>query len=654
MLIKRNIKLNLPTRKKIQFLSCDVISENDKFFLAFTCEKEHHLLNGDNVVLTRQAFVCDTYKEALAMATEENKGWLIVVRDNSGTNVSTIVEPENGVFTLEEETVLRYGVEYMPVKEATDGNINTYYNIKIGDKFYPSGLYVVGCSGVMNRVEGGQAVYCIFGEGKLKEVSDETAQKIIQQHGLDGADNIKVLQNETFSNKCFTLSFPMYRGVDIDRIYEGYLLLRRPLPFSLVKGAEFSLCYKERDLYGGFKKDDRDNTVMNEIKCVVNDPYSFTVLDETEIDPNETYYIKDSRFINDSSDLIDGVSLYEGSATFSVPVPLSNKTNPEMNDEEYIKYMFDEKKRELVPGIADFEKKCFTPYYVNGSVKSNVKEIRVNLFLRDRYDYTQGVNKGTGYNILSDNWVTDDAKGWFQCPLDNNGNPDTSKYTGMPDLLGCFGFTDDDVYYRKKKLGKSFLRFSFYDSPNPSEQMLLYYSTVFFDTGDAYERYINGIEAKNNNTNVSLVQNETTDERKRISAGFIIHDKYDRNRSSEGFYLYLFPDKISDGEERTIYLKIDFNHAGNGKTIPLMLPNDGARQLNPTMSGFPLSFSEKSSENGVSLNLQKFYKNQYIPVKLKYDTTLRDYVYYIPYASFDINEQSITLNMFEPRLNDVY
>ena len=56
-----------------------------------------------------------------------------------------------------------------------------------------------------------------------------------------------------------------------------------------------------------------------------------------------------------------------------------------------------------------------------------------------------------------------------------------------------------------------------------------------------------------------------------------VENKWLSNRTSEGFYLYLFPDGLFDengdaNTGRTIYMKAEFNHAGYGRTIPMMAP----------------------------------------------------------------------------------
>ena len=52
----------------------------------------------------------------------------------------------------------------------------------------------------------------------------------------------------------------------------------------------------------------------------------------------------------------------------------------------------------------------------------------------------------------------------------------------------------------------------------------------------------------------------------------------------KGFYLYLFPEYIG----KTIYMKVEFNHAGYGRTIPLVYIQNGK---------LPISYMFKK-ENG--------------------------------------------------------
>ena len=96
--------------------------------------------------------------------------------------------------------------------------------------------------------------------------------------------------------------------------------------------------------------------------------------------------------------------------------------------------------------------------------------------------------------------------------------------------------------------------------------MLLFYSTIFLDSGELYEKYIKNIDKKIKNQNISLV-NDNTLGNDNLTVSFNVCDRYNRSKSSEGFYLYLFPDDIDNNKERTIYMKVEFNHAGYGKKV---------------------------------------------------------------------------------------
>ena len=99
-------------------------------------------------------------------------------------------------------------------------------------------------------------------------------------------------------------------------------------------------------------------------------------------------------------------------------------------------------------------------------------------------DKESGNIKETDY-VDFGTWETDDNGYWNNYILRSDHKalePTYKNYNIYGDLLGYLGFTDDDVYYQKDALKKSFLRLSFYDSPNRETQKLLYYYTIYFDT----------------------------------------------------------------------------------------------------------------------------------------------------------------------------
>lgn len=261
----------------------------------------------------------------------------------------------------------------------------------------------------------------------------------------------------------------------------------------------------------------------------------------------------------------------------------------------------------------------------------------------------------TSGNVYTDGWFInqdDEPSIWWNGFNFDGENFDDGKFKTFikesgetSDLLGYLNFTDDDIFYRKKKVSQSFLRFSFYSSKDPIEQKLLFYSTKFFDSTGLYGKYINQLMFmeendlfnEENNPNINLnaaVVFSSADTEHRVDSKIVITNEYDKTQSAEGFNIYLFEDDKNlnlENSEKTIYMKVEFNHAGNGKTIPMIMwPKSGA-------------LYEK-------LTVDNFIDSLYIPVKLVYING--KYVYYIP-SAYKNENGNISLVLFEPKLDFV-
>ena len=108
------------------------------------------------------------------------------------------------------------------------------------------------------------------------------------------------------------------------------------------------------------------------------------------------------------------------------------------------------------------EKDIYYPKYINsdngvynGSYTdfNPISEIRVNLHFRTR-------------NL--DTWKIDESSNWFITDyypykdiILNQDKKELKTLMEASDLVGLLGFTNNDVYYQKSKIGKSFLRFSY-------------------------------------------------------------------------------------------------------------------------------------------------------------------------------------------------
>ena len=586
-----NIKRN---RRLIDALKYDIIKNDGYYTIKITTKSPHNLNGGDVVMFSRDINEFNTYTEA-------------------------------SIFLIKNPNEIVY------VKE----------NKFVGDVFYERGYYWLN-------------------EGRITKPSEYDLSAILKKYN-SYEDKFQVLSDD-LTQTTFSISYPYFKNYVITEVFDGdmngYVKIDGKLPFILQKYESFKInkiinCYQyERDeewndnIYETDTNPDNSTVflgfervkfcgkvyiwkaVFTEIDCnYINDnflKYSY----DTLLNKDDIIVVVDNRFINDGK-IGEDVKLYEYVEYIDISLPISSNNMSELNDENIATTYFDEKKKELIPEIADYEKKCFTPFYSGEKALEYVSKIKFNLYFRDRSD--------------SEEWATNDAMGWNQYKLDDSGNFKVVSDRTKGDLLGYLGFTDDDVYYRKNKLSKSFLRLSFYDSNNPLTQMLLYYSTIFIDSNELYSKYVRNINKKKTGSEISLV-NDTKLGDDNLTVSFSVSDRYDRTKSSEGFYLYLFPDGIKDGSTRTIYMKAEFNHAGYGKTVPLICPNNKVRLLDFNDDNFPTSLIDEDN-----VDLKELYRQLYIPITIKYDKKVNDFVYYFHLCEFD--SDIITINLYEPKIN---
>lgn len=366
-------------------------------------------------------------------------------------------------------------------------------------------------------------------------------------------------------------------------------------------------------------------------KCTYNAENTFQYSYDTGdiISQNDILEIEDSRFIDyANSCLLNEVSIFEVNEYLNFQVAATTPINLGLDDEQNAKAYFDEVKQNLIGNVIDYEKRCFIPYLNRNNKLTALSKMTFNIYLRDRSG--------------SEEWFTNDGKGWNQYPINENGEFQLNDKLTDGDLVSVLGFTDDDIHYRKKKVEKTFIRLSFYDSTDPVTQMLLFYSTIFLDSGELYTKYIRNVSKNDTTTPIVLSDQFDSDN---LTISFSVTDKYNRNKSSEGFYLYLFPDGVHNGEKRTIYMKAEFNNAKTGQTVPLIYPHTN-QQLTFKSKAFPKSLL---TEDG---DLSELFRQMYIPLIVTYDKDKKDYIYYfdVPINNV-VDSKEIILGLYEPKLN---
>ena len=375
--------------------------------------------------------------------------------------------------------------------------------------------------------------------------------------------------------------------------------------------------------------------------------------------------------------------------------PLSYKTANNLRREDIIKHDFvDYIKDQTVNTVVDMEKDIYYPVYVykNGETEEfrPIQQLRFNLHFRTRnfenwkkYEDDREFKDVVTPNYLMSNWFVTDLNYYKNLSTDSK-----KKLHNSSDLLGLMNFTTNEIKNQATKIGKSFLRLSFYSTDNPKTQVLLATSTIFLDKNLAYKKYITSkrnsdlifidtkvmqeagytavtdyINAVNSNTDEFQVSSNTISDSSevymdnffnddtRLSSRLVVNDKYNTDTSSEGYYIYMFKDYAKKMRETTIYMKVDFNHAGIGQTMSFMLP----RQIgNGEDVGEPLYIHGNKIEtlkNGFKLS--DIYKQTHIPIRVKYDDKTNKYVYYLPDGLRENSELSVPDEIMEFNLFEV-
>lgn len=419
----------------------------------------------------------------------------------------------------------------------------------------------------------------------------------------------------------------------------------------------------------------------------------------------------------------------------SIPLSVNFETNTYQSDilnEQYV----EAERNKAINKITDMEKDVYHPV-IWDSNKEDENGYRIG-------NYVDGINKEVEKIVFNlhfrqhrgDDWLVEPDTYWNGCYVDTNDNKvkfidEITEYSGVnyfsyiqiengenedirrskqSDLMTYLGFTNSDIRYQKNKLSRSFIRIMFYDSMNPGNQNLLYYSTIFVDSGKLFGKYIKYIEdtpyrsvvyeinedtetetinAKDSEIDLvgikvdrepyeDLLKDETTldqVEELRLSCQFTVRDKFQSDASSDGFYLYLWKDNESGVMPSDIYMKVEFNHAGYGRTIPFMMPfwdpnkttytdKEGKEhQKNKEMGikTFREILDDWNEEVGSDMQYgaRQYMKYSYIHFKYKYDKIHKQHIYYLndefygtdpEYGGVHYQDNVMTINLYEAKM----
>lgn len=352
-------------------------------------------------------------------------------------------------------------------------------------------------------------------------------------------------------------------------------------------------------------------------------------------------------------------------------IPINVKSDVTLLKENIINSVFVENSVEnAINGVVDMEKIPYTPVIINSkSEYLNIRRINFNLHLREH---------------SGENWTVKTEDTWNCFKLFNGSSPDETFYpysnnNNQSDLLGCLGFTNKDVKYQKNTLKKSFLRLSYYDSMNEGNQNLLAYSVLYFDTANLYSKYLythnlpiyvnRSFEADGGGYEIltgGKVDNEVkrsellkyinidsdeTVEKYRISSQISVENKWLSKRTSEGFYVYLWTDNDNGVIPTDLYMQVELNHAGFGRTIPFMLPYNSPGS-NGVGSCKTMSQIRYDWENGQGYTNDAYRSYSYVKLKYLYDKDQNRHIYYLDPERYGYWQGDIlNINLYEARIS---
>ena len=400
-------------------------------------------------------------------------------------------------------------------------------------------------------------------------------------------------------------------------------------------------------------------------------------------------------------------------------VPIVNTFETTLYQMELLNEHFVEsEKKKAINRITDIEKDVYYPCVSNlqKTKFTDVYTIKFNLHFREHRGEDWLVENGSFWNGVKCNvlYVKGDERISVEdynnlspqeqtdyTPL-TSGSAQIAKYNNnidltrndLSDLLSYLGFTNSDVHYQKNKLKKSFLRLMYFNSPNPANQNMIGYSTIFLDSGDLFAKYIRYIEEggyiavgadkktygqydpKPNKQGIG-VDRDIFDEDKRLSTQLVVKSKNTSKASSEGFYIYIWKDNEM-ALPQDLYMKVEFNHAGYGRTVPFMMPYWDKKKWNNTENGIKTlqqildDWNSKAEEqpdqnnrivwkyNGKETDghygIRQYTKFSYIHLKYQYDKENDKHIYYLDPDTYgnDVtstnDDNELIINLYEAKV----
>lgn len=243
--------------------------------------------------------------------------------------------------------------------------------------------------------------------------------------------------------------------------------------------------------------------------------------------------------INRQKIRLDSINSISGA---TIDIPLSIEFFPVDNSEVIETEFVDTEVQKVINPIVDNDKIRFIPSYTGVSTGKNfivVPEIKINLHL---------IKSGTTKTHVT--------------------------------TYGDYGFSDDDVKYRRKRFTESFIRLEFYDKPTLNNNNLLEVINIPVQIGQDQkyifiDNYNGSTYNMTNNVNLDNVSLPS----KQMPISFRLSDPIKlSNRSSEGYNMFWYKDLVdSSPNGYKLYMQATFNDASNGKSFLLVNYNHNTK-----------------------------------------------------------------------------
>lgn len=717
-------------RNKNTFVRIDTTSASTKYEAAcFPVKSDVMKANsGDEILITLK----DTHVPL-------DVGDVVIFQDDAESQVLTVrnmedycdVYDDSITVSVDERFVVYDGVKYavsssIADKALIDGN---EYDI-IYDKGKEAGkdcIVVIGSENVpMKQVNEGGGTSSVPNKvkryGKIS-IKSQNGENIHISTG-DGVYDIVQYDGVTIDG----VTYPVFTYKDEYGVNQ-YITAKLPHRFHfIISGKLGSSTYTCKPYLTDVEFTENFRTEYSKFACdaLIEDAENYTltvrnkIFGDRQVTPDAAF-IGSTRPVSSDSyyNLFGDLRLFVPSSYVTVPIMLQSGTAIDGIREDTIQTEFvDAVKKSVINGIVDMEKDVYMPKYIdNGgqtgekkyrgsdTVFKPIRELRFNLHFRTRNMESWKINDGntdasTAVNM--DNWFITDYHPYREILAKSHSNPssDESKQAAKglqssSDLLGFMYFTNDDVYYQRDKVAKSFLRLSFYDSTDPQEQSLLGTSCVFVDEHALFKKYIdNSMKCEKRYGSTAAYEDSDTiyttkkvtvssepikidsnghsmrytsyasdfgnismDESGRISSRLVVKNKYETDTSSEGYYLYIFREYSEKLHPKPVYMKVEFNHAGVGKTIPFLIPMKWTKPTNGGKStpSSAIDISSKSDcenlKEGIPLSFVS--AQTYIPLYAVYDFINKEYAYVFDDRYVSVGDDgTMDFNLFELKVKD--